>query len=92
MLPFAAQPLVRAAILGAVITLNQFVLSVSATAAAVVVVVVSRHPSAFEDAIDKHICILWIDLPEASLPWLVFLSGDLPETLVEGQVVTNRVL
>lgn len=93
MLPFATHSLVREAILGAVITLNQFALSVGATAAAVAaVVVVGRHPPAFENAVDEHVSILWINLPEASLPWLVFLSGDLLETLVEGQVVTNRVL
>lgn len=90
-LPFDAHPLVREAILGAVITLNQFALSVgaAATTAAAAVVVVRRHPPALEDPVDEHVSILWINLPEAPLPWLVFLSGDLLETLVEGQVVTN---
>lgn len=92
MLPFATHPLVGAAILDAVATLKQFALSVCATAAAAAVVVVSRYPPSFEDAIDKHVSILRINLPEASLSWLIFLSGDLLETLVEGQVVTNRVL
>lgn len=73
--------------MGAVITLNQFARPVGATAAAVVVV--SRHPPAFEDAIDEHVSILWIDLPEASLPRLILLSRDFLETLVEGQVVTD---
>lgn len=93
-LPFATHHLVGAAILGAVATLKQLALSVCATtaAAAAAVVVVSRYPSAFEDTIDKHVSILRINLPEASFPWLIFLSGDLLETLVEGQVVTNGVL
>ena len=93
-LPFAAHLLVGEAILGAVITLKQLALSVSATAAAAAaaVVVVSRHPPAFEDAVDEHVSVLRIDLPEAPLPRLVFLSGDLLETLVERQVVANRVL
>ena len=94
-LPFAAHLLVGEAILGAVITLKQLALSVSTTAAAAAtaaVIVVSRHPPAFEDAVDEHVSILRIDLPEAPLPRLVFLSGDLLETLVERQVVANRVL
>lgn len=94
-LPFAAHLLVGEAILGAVITLKQLALSVSTTAAAAAaaaVVVVSRHPPAFEDAVDEHVSVLRIDLPEAPLPRLVFLSGDLLETLVERQVVANRVL
>lgn len=74
--------------MGAVITLNQFARPVGATAAAAVVVV-SRHPPAFEDAVDEHVSILWIDLPEASLPRLILLSRDFLETLVEGQVVTD---
>lgn len=90
MLPFAAHRLVVTAILGAVITLDQFALSLCANAAAAVLV--SRHPPAFEDTIDKHISILRINLPEASFPRLVLLSGDLFEALVEGQVVANGVL
>lgn len=86
-LPFSTHPLVGAAILDAVATLKQFALSVCAAAAAAVVV--SRYPPSFEDAIDKHVSILRINLPEASLPRLIFLSGDLLEALVEGQVVTN---
>lgn len=89
MLPFAPSPLVRPGFLSAVVTLNKFVLILCAAAAAVVV---RRHPPTFEDAIDEHVGILRINLPEASLSRLVFLSGDLLETLVEGQVVTNRVL
>lgn len=70
------------------ITLSQFVLSVGAAA----VVLVRRHPPAFEDAVDEHVGILRIDLPKASFPWLILLSRDLLETLVEGQVVTDGVL
>lgn len=64
----------------------------TAVGSAAAAVVVGRHPPALEDAIDKHVSILRINLPEASLSRLVLLSGDLLETLVEGQVVTNRVL
>lgn len=92
-LPFAAHgaaTLVRAAMLGAVITLNQLALSVGTTAAAVVAV--RRHPPAFEDAVHKHVCVLRINLPEAALPRLILLSGDLFEALIERQVVSDRVL
>jgi len=100
-LPLLADFLVRAAILCAVVTLNQFALSVGATAtaataatatAASAAVVVGRNPPAFEDAVDEHVRVLRINLPEASFPRLVLLSRDLLETLVERQVVTDRVL
>lgn len=73
--------------MGAVIALKQFARSVGATAVAVVVV--GRHPPAFEDTIDEHVSILWINLPKAALAWLILLPRDFLETLVEGQVVTN---
>lgn len=72
----------RAAVLSVVIT--QFVLSVRVAA-----VVVGRHPPALEDAIDEHVCVLRVNLPEASFAWLVFLPGHLLEALVERQVVAN---
>ncbi|TNN46526.1 hypothetical protein EYF80_043290 [Liparis tanakae] len=57
-LPLLADFLVRADILCAVVTLNQFALSVGATATATATaatVVVGRNPPAFEDAVDEHV-------------------------------------
>lgn len=51
-----------------------------------------RHSPTLEDAVDEHVSILGINLPEASLAWFILLSGHFHEALVERQVVADGVL
>ena len=45
-----------------------------------------------EDAVDEHVAVFWVDLPEPALAWLVLPTRHLLEALVQRQVVTYRVL
>jgi len=65
---------------------------VSAASRGGVAVAVGRHPAALEDAVDEHVAALRVQLPEAALPRLVLPPRNLPEALVEGQVVADGVL
>ena len=51
-----------------------------------------RKPSLLEDSVDQGFSIDWIQSPESSFSRLVSRSGNLDETLVQREVVPNRVL
>lgn len=42
------------------------------------------HPPLLVGPVEEALCVLGINLPEASLPWLVLLPWNLDETLVQG--------
>lgn len=50
------------------------------------------HPAFFESSIDQSVCILRINLPEATFSRFIFLSWYLDEALIQGQVVPNGIL
>lgn len=52
----------------------------------------SIYSFTLKDTIDKHVCMLWVNLPEPPFAWLVFLPWNLPETLVEGEIVSDGIL